>query len=115
MDTSKYSLSERFTDLEIAKMFTVDCNPTIPHNQGSRMPHIEEPYVFNDVRVPLWTIRKRNPSRGERKALQTDDNIRSEVSTNPPGSKGRIEDLKAYYQGVTGTTQEGEHQSAFVC
>lgn len=113
MRENAISLDERFSDLELARFFNIEVCPDIPHSEGERRPPIEEPYCFNDIKVRLWTIRKRTLSRGERKALQSEDYCT--VSTNPPGSAGRIADLAAHYQGVDWDTEEGDHESAFNC
>jgi hypothetical protein len=113
MRDNAISLDERFSDVELARMFNVEVCPNIPHSQGERRPPIEERYCFNDIKVRLWTLRKRAPSRGERKALQSEDYCT--VSTNPPGSAGRIADLAAHYEGVDWDTEEGDHESAFNC
>lgn len=113
MRDNAISLDERFTDVELARMFNVEVCPDIPHSQGERRPPIEERYCFNDIKVRLWTLRKRAPSRGERKALQSEDYCT--ISHDPPGSAGRLAALIAHYEGVDETTQEGDHHSAFNC
>jgi len=107
----KVKLEDRFSDVELFRMFNVDIAPDIPHSEGERNPPVEEKYCFNDIKARLWTFRKRNPSRGERNALQNEDYCW--VSQHPPGSAGRIEDLARHYQGVDWDTEEGEHESAF--
>ena len=113
MDSSKITLEDRFTPLELATMFNVDCAPSIEWDEASRMRGIEERYVFNDIKVPLWTITKKTPSRGVKHAIHGEDNIKETVSNHPPGSTGRIADLMAHYSGVEATTEEGNHRSAF--
>lgn len=115
MDITKIALDERFTDFELAQMFNVDCNPTAGRKHAAKVRNIEEPYALNDIKIPLWKNRKRTLKRGERNALQQDDYCRREVSTNPPGSKDRIEDLRKYYSSVEWDTPDGEVESAFDC
>lgn len=55
----------QFSDVELFRMFNVDCAPNIDHKDGERRPPIEEPYCFNDIKVRLWTFRKRHPIRGD--------------------------------------------------
>jgi len=76
------------------------------------MKYVEAPYVFNDIKVPLWTIRKRKLKRGERKAQQVGDHLREGISTHPPGSRGRIADLAAHYSEVA-ADPSAEVESAF--
>lgn len=110
MNTNAIAIEDRFTEMEMFRMFNVDIAPNIPLCEGERNRPIEELYCLNDIKVRLWTLRKR-PSRGERKALQSEDYC--VVSTNPPGSAGRIADLSAHYEGVEWDTEEGDHKSAF--
>lgn len=95
-------LGERFTDLELFRMFNVDCAPTIAHKDGDRRPAIEEGMCFNDIKVSLWSEVSRPLSRGEKAALQSDDFIREGVSSTPPGSE-RVADLAAYYASQEGS------------
>ena len=113
MRKDQIEIDKRFTDVELARMFNVEVCPNIPHSEGERRPPVEEKYCFNDIKVRLWSFRKRTPSRGEKAALQSEDYC--VVSTNPPGSAGRIADLAAHYQGVDWDTEEGDHKSAFNC
>lgn len=95
MRSDAIQLGERFTDLELFRMFNVDVAPSIPHDQGDRRPLIEEGMCFNDIKIQLWSEVKRPLSRGERKALQSEDYC--VVSDSPPGSEGRIADLRAHF------------------
>ena len=114
MDSSTITLDDRFTPLELATMFTVDCAPNIDHKDGSRTRNDDSPYAFNDIKVPLWTITKKAPSRGVKHAIQGKDNIKAGISIDPPGSERRIEALRAYYQNVNHNTP-CETLSAFNC
>jgi len=107
----KIKAEDRFTEMEMFRMFNVDIAPNVPLHKGERNRPIEEAYCLNDIKVRLWRFRKRNPSRGERKALQSEDYC--VVSQHPPGSAGRIADLAAHYEGVDWDTEEGDHESAF--
>jgi len=111
MKNEAIALDARFTDTELAAMFTVDCAPSIEWDEASRSKNTVAPYVFNDIKVPLWTITKRTPSRGERAALQSEDHIRDGISDHAPGSEGRVADLARYYGGVEWDTEF--HDSAF--
>jgi len=113
MNTNAIAIEDRFSDMELARMWNVEICPDIPHSRWERRPPIEEKYCFNDIKVRLWRFKKRNPSRGERKALQSEDYC--VVSQHPPGSAGRIADLAAHYEGVDWDTEEGDHESAFNC
>ena len=113
MDNTKIALEDRFTPLELARMFNVDCAPSIEWDAASRTGGVDEPYCFNDIKVPLWSIVKKAPSRGVKHALQGEDNIKEAVSTHPPGSAARIADLVSHYSGVEAATEEGDHRSAF--
>ncbi len=107
-------IHDRFSDVELADMFTIDCAPSCDRNESSRHAYIDEPYVFNDIKVPLWTITKRTPSRGEKHALQGEDMLRDGISAHPPGSTGRVADLAAHYAEVAADpSYEGE--SPFDC
>ena len=108
----KIKIEERFSDLQLFDMFNVECTPDKGWNQSSRRKYDDTSrYCFNDIKVPLWSTRKRSLTRGEKNALQSNDNIRQGISQHTPGSKGRIEDLARFYAGVTAETEEG--QSAF--
>ena len=109
MNHDAITLNERFTPVELFRMFNVDIMPAAPHSEGDRRAYEEGPYLFNDIKCQLWSETKRPLSRGEKNALQSEDHC--VVSTNPPGSAGRIADLAAHYQGVEWDTEEG--QSAF--
>jgi len=99
----KVKISERFSDLDLARMFNIDLDP---HKQGYNHPLTGD---VDRVTMPLWRITRKPLKRGERNAMQTEDNLRNGVSQHPPGSAGRIEDLAAYYA----TQMGGEEQSAF--
>jgi hypothetical protein len=109
---------KQFSDLELFRMFNVECAPNIPHERGERRPGSDAPYDFNDIRVRLWKIKKATPSRGFAKALQSEDYC--SVSEHPPGSAGRIADLAAHYASQEGSvgpqgeaTYLGDAESAF--
>jgi hypothetical protein len=108
----------QFSDLDLFKMFTLDMSQSsmcdmprsIRRKDASRCREINGPFTMNDTKVPLWTIRKRSKlTRGEKHALQSTDKIRQGITTNEPGTKGRIEDLAKYYAAQVG----GEEVSAF--
>jgi len=87
---------KQFTDLELFDMFNVELTPNAPHSEGDRRPYIEEGMCFNDIKTCLWSKTKRSLNRGERNALQTDDNVCDGVTNEPPGS-GRVADLAKFY------------------
>lgn len=92
----KVKLEDRFSDFELFEMFNVECDPNADQ-QKTRVRYIEEPYVFNDVKVPLLVRRKRKVSKRVR---HYNDTIRAGVTSQPPG-KGRVADLAKYYQDPT--------------
>lgn len=54
-------------------------------------------HLMSPVRKPLWKIKKRKLSRGERAALQSEDKARDEVKVGKPGSKERIAAYAEFY------------------
>lgn len=88
---------KQFTDFELFQMFNVDCEPNCKNRSKVRVRYDESEFAMNDTKVPLWSNRKRHPKRGERNALQSDDNIKPGITNEPPGS-GRVADLAKYYQ-----------------
>jgi hypothetical protein len=95
MDTTKIALTERFTAFELSQMFNIDCNPDCDYRQGLRVRYIDEPYAFNDCKVPLLINRKRKLSKRVRPMF--DDNLKAGISEYEPGTKGRLADLVAFY------------------
>ena len=84
---------ERFSALECAKMFNVDCSPT--HKpKGAKVRWVDAPYAFNDCNLPLWTIRKRKVGKRVRPFA---DSIKPGITTFEPGTKGRVADLARFY------------------
>ena len=69
--TDAIKLEERFSDDELNAMFTVN---------GRK------------VRAK----RAKGPRRGFRKALQREDHLIDGVSVHPPGSKQRVDDMRAF-------------------
>lgn len=104
---------KQFSDMELFDMFNIDIMPDADHKDGDRRQNVDERYAFNDIKCQLWSKTKRQLSRGERNALQSDDYCT--ISHHQPGSAERIADLAAHYQGVDGSTTEDQHQSAFSC
>ena len=86
-------LSDRFTDLELFAMFNVDCNP----KGDSRVKYLELPYVFNDIRVPLWRTKRIVISKRFKSTRTCDDTIKEGITHHKPGSKGRVADLAKFY------------------
>ena len=100
-------LQGRFSDMALFAMFNVDVAPTIEWGQGSRR---RDDGGFNDIKVPLWGVRKRTLPRGEMQAVQSVDHLKEGVSQHPPGSR-RVEDLAAFYAANGGNEEspfEGE-------
>ena len=108
MKSNKINLDERFTDLELFRMFNVECDEEIDARK-TRVPYIEKEYVFNDIKAPLLKLHKRqNLSRGELQAVQSCDFIRDGITNTPAGSK-RVADLAAYYASQeSGIGSQGE-------
>lgn len=94
MDTTKIKLTERFTAFELADMFNIDCDPECMNRKSLRVRYIDEPYAFNDTKVPLLIRRKRKVSKRVR---PFNDNLKAGVSEYEPGTKGRHADLVAFY------------------
>lgn len=88
---------ERFSALECAKMFNVECSPE-GKPKGVKVRYIEAPYAFNDVNCPLWTIRKRKQSKRVR---MFEDSIKPGITEHEPGTKGRVDDLARFYDANT--------------
>ena len=110
----RHPSTEAPSEVACARMFNVDCAPTIGWDKASQMKYIEKPFVFNDIKVPLWTIRNRPPTRGVKNAVQPCDHLREGISTDPPGSASRIEALVNHYDGVDWDSEEGDgNESAF--
>jgi hypothetical protein len=78
-------------------MFNVEIMPEAPREEGARVPYIEGQFEFNDIKCPLWSFIERDPSRGEKRAVQSEDHLRGGISNDPPGSRGRRESLRAFY------------------
>ena len=97
MNTNAITHEDRFTEMEMFSLFNVECLPGGERKDGSRLSTDNEPYVFNDILVPLWTKTKRELSRGEAAAVQSEDNIKPGISNNAVGSKARVADLAAFY------------------
>lgn len=91
----KIAIEDRFTDLEIARMFSLDCNPS-DAGAETRVRYHEEKYCFNDIKVPLWTIRKRKQSQRVGKYGFDQDNVKPGITNKPPGSD-RVADLAKFY------------------
>ena len=106
MDTNKIQIDERFNDMELFAMFNVDCNPNAEQKE-TRVAWDESEYATNDIKVPLWKLKKRQLTRGEKKALQGEDNIKPGISQEKPGSK-RVADLARFYD-----ENETKEKSAF--
>jgi hypothetical protein len=87
------SLNNRFSDLELFRMFNVDCNPTCD-GRKVRTKTVDAPYVFNDIKVPLLVSRKRKASKRVR---HYDDQIKAGVTNSEPGTKARVADLAKFY------------------
>lgn len=86
-----------FSDLDCAKMFTLELSPNSDSRRKARF--FDEPFCFNDVRVPLWSIQKRWIYKKKNRHGNFPDSIKPEICDEscPPGSKGRIEALAAFY------------------
>jgi len=76
----KILLEERFSDLDLARMFNVIIG------KGK-----------NGQELRLWRIRKHEASRGFKEAMQDKDYLVQGVSEHPAGSEGRVADLAAHY------------------
>lgn len=95
MDTTKIKLTERFTMFEIAEMFNIDCDPQCMDRKSLRVRYIDEPYAFNDTKVPLLVRHKRKLTKRVRPMFA--DNLKAGISEYEPGTKGRYNDLVAFY------------------
>lgn len=62
-------------------MFNVECSPNTDRGESA-------------CSIPLWRFRSRKCKRV--RPLQ-EDNLREGVSIHPPGSRGRVADLVAFY------------------
>lgn len=93
MNTNAINLDERFSDFELFQMFSLDCDPKA-ESRTSKVRYVEERYVFNDVKVPLWTNRKR---RLPKRVKHFEDHIKPGITAEPAGSKGRLAALVAFY------------------
>lgn len=92
MNTDAIVLDERFTDFELAQMFNIEL--VTDESKASRVPYFEdEPYNFNDVRVPLLRNRKRKLSK---RVVHFEDHVKSGVTREPAG-KSRVADLARFY------------------
>jgi hypothetical protein len=108
MRRDRIKLAERFSDVELASMFTVDCDPECDREDGSRMEYVDGLFEFNDVKIPLWVLRKRQTVDTAEKSTQFmprlfagDDEIRDlcEIpNSGIPGSDERIHALATYYE-----------------
>jgi hypothetical protein len=107
MAKMKITHEERFSDVELARMFNVECDPN-GEDRNAKARYIDAPYAFNDINCPLWTIRKRTLKRGEKKARQTEDFVRPGITTAKPGSD-RVADLAKFY-----AENAEEEKSAFL-
>jgi hypothetical protein len=94
MRNDKIKLEERFTAFELAEMFNVDCDPSCMDRKTVRVRHIDEPYAFNDTKVPLLVRRKR---RITKRVKHYDDRIKPGVTEFGPGTKQRHADLVRFY------------------
>ncbi len=101
MNTNAIAIDDRFTEMELFDLFNVEIAPDIDAKHGEKRRPIEERYYFDDVKVRLWKTTKRRLPRGERKSLQTKDNLRRGISDHAPGSRGRLDDLQKYYSGLS--------------
>ena len=72
------------SDMVAFRMFQVDCAPMAGDGLHTDV-----------VKCPLWKIRKRKLRRGDKRALQSDDN--STVKVGRPGSKERLEAYVRFY------------------
>lgn len=95
MKTNAIKLEERFTAFEMAEMFNVDCDPSCTNRKTLRVRYLDEPYAFNDCKVPLLVRRKRKVSKRVRPMFA--DDLKVGVSTFEPGTKGRVADLIKFY------------------
>ena len=95
MDTTKIALTERFTAFELSQMFQIDCDPACMDRKTFRVRYIDEPYAFNDTKVPLLINRKRKLSKRVRPMF--DDCLKAGISEYEPGTAGRHADLVAFY------------------
>lgn len=109
MDTTKIALTERFTAFELAEMFNIDCNPECMDRKTVRVRYIDEPYAFNDTKVPLLIRRKRKVTKRVR---PFNDSLKAGISEYEPGTKGRHADLVAWYAANPGGTpfEEGDDE-----
>lgn len=94
MRSEKIKLEERFTTFELAEMFNVDCDPNCADRKTLRVRYLDEPYAFNDTKVPLLVRRKRKATK---RVKHYDDRIKAGVTEYEPGTKGRYADLVAFY------------------
>ena len=92
----KIAHEDRFSEMELFSMFNIECLPGGERKDSSKQTDVEEKYCFNDVLVPLWKETKRELPRGEKKAVQDEDNIKPGISQHKPGSQ-RVADLAKFY------------------
>ena len=78
-------------DMEIWRMFNVDCPPT----EGGKQARNYQVGAMEQVAIPLWRFRQA-PRRKGRTQTGGTDHIRKGVTKHPPG-KNRVEDLAAFY------------------
>jgi len=102
----KITHEDRFTEFELFQMFNVDCDPNIDPSEV-RTPYVDGKYEFNDCHCPMWRNVKRELPRGEKNAVQDEDNIKPGISQHKPGSQ-RVADLAKFY-----AENANEEKSAF--
>jgi hypothetical protein len=87
-------LQARFSDFELSQMFNVDCDPNCKVRHTLRVRYIEEPYAFNDIKVPLLVNKKRKVTK---RVKHYCDSIKPGITTHEPGTKARVADLAKFY------------------
>ena len=88
----KIKLEDRFTEQQLWDMFNVECDKK---TERSNTYAIDEPFCFNDVKVPLWHVRSKR-SKVSKRVKHRDDRVKQGITIHPPG-KQRVEDLVRFY------------------
>lgn len=102
----KITHEERFSEMELFRMFNIECNPNIDAKE-TRVRYEELPYVFNDIKVPLLRYRKAKKVKGEKRHRPLTDKIKPGITDELPGSS-RVADLVKFY-----ATASEREESAF--
>ena len=88
----KIKLEDRFTEKQLWQLFNVECDAS---TRRTNIHSVDEPYCFNDVKVPLWHVRNKH-SKVSKRVKHRDDRVKQGVTVHPPG-KQRVEDLVRFY------------------